>query len=114
MTRHAWILAAAVVASCHLPMSARAGEGTALTPTEGHAPADDPTRAIGGGTRAKKKPVPLPPLPSGISLCCDRPSGLCYRDSGELCQARTSDLVMCPVDAVRDYDESRGFVVCAD
>lgn len=117
--RRAWVLAALIAVSCHTSVAAR---GRDVAGPESVAMADaaprpsSPSRPRVSGTedrthRPRKKPEAEP---DEILLCCDLPSGICYPDGGDLCQARTSRLITCAADAVRVFDAAHGFVVCTD
>ena len=126
MSRLVWILVALCALSCNASVSARTvvrdpssapAVVSALEPIP-----DAPKQAPPGFARRKPRESDKPTAllaPSDcdagdVTLCCDRPTGICYHDDGGLCQASTSHLVTCPAVAVRDFDIEHGFVMCAD
>jgi hypothetical protein len=55
-----------------------------------------------------------PDGPPIIDLCCDKFSGLCYRDEGVQCASATSSVVSCPTISVREVDAAADIVVCVE
>lgn len=50
---------------------------------------------------------------TSVDLCCDEPSGLCYRSAPSDCTSQSSLVVVCPRSLVRDVCADDGIVICA-